>query len=77
MKTTASTESTTNPKRNNFRWVKDMIHHLIDLFMRHKRLMTYKVLDFDAASSYRKLRMTMENIYENEHSNYILCVSNL
>lgn len=77
MKTTASTESTTNPKRNNFRWVKDMAHHLINLFMMHKRFMTYKVLDFDAASSYRKLRMTMENIYENEHSNYILYVSNL
>ena len=72
MKAAASTESTTNPKRNNFRWFKYMVQHSINSFLGYKRLMTYKVLDFDAASRYNKLRMKMENIYENGHSNYLL-----
>ena len=70
MKAAASTESTKNPKRNNFRWVEYMAQHLINSFLGYKRLLTYKVLD--VASRYKKLRMKMENIYENEHSNYLL-----
>ena len=72
MKAAAFAESTKNPKRNNFRWVEFMVQHLINSFLGYKRFLTYKVLDFDAASRYEKLRMKMENIYENEHSNYLL-----
>ena len=44
-------ETTSNLKRKNFRWHKDMAQHLINSLLENKRLKTYQNLDFDGDKS--------------------------
>ena len=57
-------------QRKNFRWETDMIEHLIDCLLDYKSSMMYKNLDFDADKpmQYRKLRLAMATIYEEDIS---------
>jgi hypothetical protein len=57
-------------QRKNFRWETDMIEHLIDCLLDYKSSMMYKNLDFDADKpmTYRKLRLAMATIYEEDIS---------
>ena len=64
---TTANDTTSNLRRNNFRWNNYMVHHLINSLLEYKRLMMYKNLDFDADKprQYKEQQIKRVSIYKN------------
>ena len=69
---TTAKDTTSNLRRNNFRWNNYMVHHLINSLLEYKRLTMYKNLDFDADKpmQYKEQQIKRVSIYKNQDQNF-------